>query len=592
MRRIRHLAAAYVRIKSFVRRTRAKSAAARCLIVPFCHDLVEFCYAARRFAQRAFPLLRPVFVIMILLFSATLPSLADLSGTVTLAPNSTFDLTTGSLVSSYPDFRWDGNILRVQMSAVLIPGASASSATNLFASMTEREAQDYLQSPGASFVNSITPAANTMFVAWTNTAVIYPSKVLVTAVSNGSITLEYYTYDYTTGPPGISAVLNNSSLFEAEPLPNSGVNSGVAPSSIIVITGSRLSDPNVPLQLQDTTQGLPLTLNGTSLSVTVNGTTVQLAIYYATPTQVAAELPAATPVGSGTITVNHGGFSTSSVIQIVPSAYGIDISNGSAVAQDASSYALITYTASAQPGETITVWGTGLGSDTADSDTTYTSSPHPINTPVQVYVANVPATNIAYAGASVYPGVDVIVFTIPQGVPNGCAVPIAVVTGGSMLSNTPTLPIMNDGGVCSDPQYGTNGVLLSQSAVNSAALTIYESVSGGSLLGPPTTGLDATATIQQVSGPADCYAFPRRLHITIERVRFVFSGARHGNNYGQWRWLRPGDSNTSRERGRRRLFRYACVWVRIAVACTGHDIYFQCFWRHAGRLIYRLGQLS
>jgi hypothetical protein len=74
-----------------------------------------------------------------------------------------------------------------------------------------------------------------------------------------------------------------------------------------VIIGSHLSDPNVPLQLQDTTQGLPLTLNGTSLSVTIGGTTVHPAIYYSTPTQVAAELPAATPAGSGTITVSHGG---------------------------------------------------------------------------------------------------------------------------------------------------------------------------------------------------------------------------------------------------------------------------------------------
>ena len=38
-------------------------------------------------------------------------------------------------------------------------------------------------------------------------------------------------------------------------------------------------------------------------------------------------------------------------------------------------------------------------------------------------------TNIAYAGASVYPGVDVIGFTIPTGVPNGCLVPVIVVTG-------------------------------------------------------------------------------------------------------------------------------------------------------------------
>jgi len=433
------------------------------------------------------------FPCLILLVGAALPSLADVSGTVTLQPDNTLDLSTGSLVSSYPDLRWDGSILRVQVGAVLVPSSSSSSAANLFATMTELDAQNYLQNTASSLVNSITPVTNTLFVAWTNSSVYYSSKILVTALGNGSITLEYYTYDYTTGPPAISGVQNNSNIITVG---YSG--SAIAPSSIIVITGSRLSDPNVALQLQDTTQGLPLTLNGTSLSVAINGTTVQPAIYYATPTQIAAELPAATPAGSGTITVSHGGFSASAPIQIVPSAYGIDTMSGSAVAQDAVSYALITYTASAQPGEFITLWGTGLGTDPADSDTMYTTNPHAIQTPVEVYVGNVQA-GVLYSGASVYPGVDVILFTIPEGAPNGCAVPIAVVTGESTLSNTPTLPIMNGGGVCSDPRYGTNGILLSQSTFNAAMLSVYEIVGVGSFLGAQTYSLDVMATMQQVS---------------------------------------------------------------------------------------------
>ena len=170
--------------------------------------------------------------------------------------------------------------------------------------------------------------------------------------------------------PVVSAVLNNSSL-----IPAGFPNSGVAPSSLFVIQGTGMAAPGSNPVLQDSAQGLPTTLNGTSISVTVGGTTVAPAIYYTSPTQVAAVLPAATPVGNGTITVSYNATpSASAPIQVVPNAYGFDIYNGLAVATDATSGGLITYTNSAKPGQVLVFWGTGLGADPADSDTTYTAS--------------------------------------------------------------------------------------------------------------------------------------------------------------------------------------------------------------------------
>jgi len=46
-----------------------------------------------------------------------------------------------------------------------------------------------------------------------------------------------------------------------------------------------------------------LKLNGASITVVVNGVTTYPALYYTSPTQLAAVLPAATPVGTGTLTV-------------------------------------------------------------------------------------------------------------------------------------------------------------------------------------------------------------------------------------------------------------------------------------------------
>jgi uncharacterized protein (TIGR03437 family) len=290
----------------------------------------------------------------------------------------------------------------------------------------------------------------------------------------------------TTSAPVITAVMNNSST-----IPAGFPNSGVAPSSLFVIQGSGMATPGSTAVLQDSTKGLPTMLNGASLSVTVGGTTVTPAIYYSSPTQIAAVLPAATPPGNGTITVSYGGTpSTAAPIQVVPSAFGFDLYHGWAVATDATSGALITDTNSAQPGEVLIFWGTGLGSDPADSDNTYTASPHAIGTPVQMYIGNalVPAAAIAYSGASVYPGVDVIGVTIPAGVLNGCFVPVALVTGSGAsapVSNIATLPIMNGGGSCSDPMTGMNGTLWSslgsQSLVRTGEVEIGQSVADGAL---------------------------------------------------------------------------------------------------------------
>ena len=152
-----------------------------------------------------------------------------------------------------------------------------------------------------------------------------------------------------SAPPVVTAVMNNSST-----IPAGFPNSGVAPSSLLVIQGSGMAAPGSTAVLQDSAKGLPSTLTGASISVTVGGTTVTPAIYYGSPTAIAAVLPAATPPGNGTITVsNNGTPSTAAPIQVVPSAFGFDIYHGWAVATDATSGALITETNSAQPGEVL-----------------------------------------------------------------------------------------------------------------------------------------------------------------------------------------------------------------------------------------------
>jgi uncharacterized protein (TIGR03437 family) len=94
--------------------------------------------------------------------------------------------------------------------------------------------------------------------------------------------------------PNITQILNNSSGT-----PPGLPNYGIAPSSIFIVAGTGLADPGTPVLQSSAAPGLPLTLNGASLTVVVNGVTTHPALYYTSSTQLAAVMPAATPLGTG-----------------------------------------------------------------------------------------------------------------------------------------------------------------------------------------------------------------------------------------------------------------------------------------------------
>lgn len=143
-------------------------------------------------------------------------------------------------------------------------------------------------------------------------------------------------------------------------------------------------------------------------------------------------------------------------MKVIPAALGINTYAGEVgVATDATSGALLSFTNSGTPGEIITLWATGLGADPADSDTTLIASPHAVNTPLQIYIGNDPAT-ILYQGASPYPGVNQINVVIPSTALTGCFVPLVAIAGGVMGNNV-FLPIANGGGACFDSVSGLNG---------------------------------------------------------------------------------------------------------------------------------------
>lgn len=264
--------------------------------------------------------------------------------------------------------------------------------------------------------------------------------------------------------PSITGVYNAAS-WAPPGLPNSGIAQG----AIFTVTGSGLG----PTTLQEVTSyPLPTAagLSGTSIQVTVGSVTETCPMIYTSAGQVAAIFPSATPIGTGTLTLNYQGAAGSASIQVLAANFGTSALNeggsGPGVVTDAS-YNPITFINPAYPGENLILWGTGLGATTSDE----TEPPPPgvdLNTGVQVFLGGQSA-QVTYGGRSSSPGLDQINFVVPAGASTGCKVSVAVLVKG-VTGNVTTTSIAPAGqATCSEP-YGPLTAANLQKAISSGSL--------------------------------------------------------------------------------------------------------------------------
>jgi uncharacterized protein (TIGR03437 family) len=265
--------------------------------------------------------------------------------------------------------------------------------------------------------------------------------------------------------PVISGVFNAAS-WTPPGLPNTGIAQG----AIFTVTGTGLG-PTVLQQVQSyplpTTQGLA----GTTIQVTVAGVTEACIMIYTSTGQLAAVLPSATPTGSGSLSVTYQGATSSSPIQVLPANFGTftlnEAGNGPGVITD-TSYQPITFVNPAHPGETLLLWGTGLGAVTGNE----TEPPEQVDlaTGVQVFVGNQPAT-VLYGGRGSSPGLDQINFVIPGGVTTGCKTSVAVLVKG-VTGNVTTLAIAPEGQSTCGDTFGALTAANLEKAISSGSLDI------------------------------------------------------------------------------------------------------------------------
>ncbi len=254
--------------------------------------------------------------------------------------------------------------------------------------------------------------------------------------------------------PAIRSTLNASSYRPT-----------IARGSWFVVFGSNMGPANISMAPG---APFPVELSGTRVTFTLatGGPAIECRIWYTLATQLAALLPSATPAGQYDVRVTYNNQTSApfrlSVVQRNPGVATI-AENGAGPIQATNAslnggISLVRFTSGtisfggrdwrhrpAYPGETLILWGTGLGADEM-SDVNGGSSGD-MTTAFNLRVA-IDGLEIrpAYAGRSNgSPGLDQINFTLPANVTLGCFVRAQLLGGAGAIYDLGTLAIARAG---------------------------------------------------------------------------------------------------------------------------------------------------
>jgi len=275
-------------------------------------------------------------------------------------------------------------------------------------------------------------------------------------------------------PPTITTVAN-----AATNIPQALPSGGIAQGSIFIVQGSGLGPANIAIAsnaFQSTT------LSNTSVAVAVGGTTVNALMYYTSTGQVAALLPSNTPTGSGSVVVTYNNqASAAAPVTVVANNLGIFTTDSTgqgpgivtypdyslvSASKAANCGGVYTTCGAANPGDTLTLWATGLGPVNGSDASGAGLGQNMGSIPLTVWLGGVQAPVLYQGRSGCCVGEDQIVFTVPAGTPTGCAVPLLIQIGNQISNNT-VIPVASSGRTCTP----SNAALAAQNLFQPLPLT-------------------------------------------------------------------------------------------------------------------------
>jgi len=233
----------------------------------------------------------------------------------------------------------------------------------------------------------------------------------------------------------------------------------LAPNVVFAVYGQNLGPSSI---LVASAPNYPPTLGGTSITFTPTsgGPSITPKLVYSESVAVAGVLPSSIAPGTYAVRVAYQNqTSTSQNVTIVARDFNIATANGigtgtaqATIGNVNAGFSLSRFTASPTPPtagtftntpvhplDVVSLWGTGGGADLAN-DTGGSSGDQTAAGNFQVVLGSQTITP-AYTGAVAgYPGLWVLVFTVPAATSSDCFTPLQVSSNGQ-LSNMATLPV-------------------------------------------------------------------------------------------------------------------------------------------------------
>jgi uncharacterized protein (TIGR03437 family) len=291
----------------------------------------------------------------------------------------------------------------------------------------------------------------------------------------------------------------SAASFASPGLPNGGIARG----SVFSIFGKALGPATSP----PLAFPLATTLGGVSIQAFQGNVSVDVIPLLVTPGQINALLPSNAPLGAVSLRLTFNGrASNPAPIQVVTTTFGIYTVNSAGVgpgvlqnfiAQD--NQPINAPSIPAKPGQTLTMWGTGLGAALGADNVAPTVGSLAAQT--EVFVGGKAAT-VAYHGRSpCCSGSDQVIFVVPADAPTGCWVPVLVRTEGKYASNVATLAISADGSPCTEPSNPV-GAFVAKGGNLGAILAFRQTVNQdlGVLQPVEAAGDDLVGVIAQLAG--------------------------------------------------------------------------------------------